>query len=165
MNLKSVRLEIEELCKNLHISNDKFSEVRKDQWRSILDNIEERFLIKTYYTQKGLHWGWNRLKEPTDSVGFVNPTYKHFEYFNQEEYIWFIAEDFNDKMWVYEGESKVIFNKVIPELFLLKEYYLVSKKYKWLYCENHHGIACLSGNEIIDKMKLFVDENIKMIIR
>ncbi len=62
-----------------------------------------------------------------------------------------IPEDFNDKMWVYEGESK--------------EYYLVSKKYKWLYCENQHGIACLSGKEIIDKMKLFVDENIEMIFR
>ncbi|WP_282943019.1 DUF6756 family protein [Paenibacillus sp. RC67] len=87
MNLKSVRLEIDEQCKSLHISNDKFSEVRKDQWRSILDNIEERFLIKTYYTQKGLHWGWNRLKEPTYLVGFVNPTYKYFEYFNQEVHL------------------------------------------------------------------------------
>ncbi|MFC6232565.1 DUF6756 family protein [Paenibacillus allorhizosphaerae] len=42
---------------------------------------------------------------------------------------------------------------------------LASKKYKWLLCENHHGIVCLSGKEIIDKMKRFVDENIEMIIR
>ncbi|WP_371825323.1 DUF6756 family protein [Paenibacillus soyae] len=46
MNLKSVRLEIDELCRDFHITNDKFSEVRKDQWRSILGNIEERFLKK-----------------------------------------------------------------------------------------------------------------------
>ena len=75
MNLKSVRLEIDELCKNLNITSDKFSEVRKDQWESILDNIEAIFLTKAYYTQTGLHWGWNRLKEPTFSVGFVNPTH------------------------------------------------------------------------------------------
>ncbi|WP_394358360.1 DUF6756 family protein [Paenibacillus suaedae] len=71
----------------------------------MLDNIEDHFLTKTHYSQ-GLHWGWNRLKETNYSVGFVGSTYKYFEYFNQDEFIWFIAEDYDDKMWIYEGESK-----------------------------------------------------------
>lgn len=59
-----------------------------------------------------------------------------FEYFDQDETFWFIAEDLHDKMWIYEGESSAIFNQVIPELYLLKDYYLVCKKFKWLFNEN-----------------------------
>lgn len=163
MSTLSVRHEIEELCKTLHIPKDKLFEVKKNQWRSILDKVEDTFLIKTHYSQ-GLHWGWNRLKEPNFAVGFKTPTYKFFDYFKQDENIWFITEDLYDKMWVYEGESNTIFNQVIPELYQLKEYYLVSKKFTWLFCENHHGIICLSGEEIIGRVKTFVKENSELII-
>ncbi|MFC7680785.1 DUF6756 family protein [Paenibacillus sp. GCM10028914] len=162
MNNLSVRFEIEEVCKKHNIPKYRFCEVSKNQWRSILNNIEDAFLIKTHYTQ-GLHLGFNRLKEPNFSFGLVNATYKFFEYFDQDETIWFIAEDLHDKMWIYEGESSVIFNQVIPELYHLRDYYLVSKKYKWLFNENHNGI-CVSGELIIDRMKAFVEDHSQMIV-
>jgi len=164
MNSLSVRFEIEELCKNNQIPRDKFFEVRKDQWKSILTNIEDRFITKTHYSQ-GLHWGWNRLKEPSYAVRLVDPPYKHFDYFIEDDHIWFIVEDIYDKMWIYEGESRLIFDQVIPELYQLKEYYLVSKKYKWIICEDHHGITHFSGKEIIGRIKTFEQENNEEIIQ
>lgn len=162
MSNLSVRFEIEEVCKKLNIPKSRFFEVSKSQWNRILSDIEDTFLMKTHYTH-GLHLGANRLKEPNFSFGLEHPTHKFFEYFDQDETIWFIAEDFRDKMWLYEGESNVIFHQVIPELYLLKDYYLVSKKFKWLFNENHNGLY-VSGELIIDRMKAFVQNNSQMII-
>ncbi|MFC5405769.1 DUF6756 family protein [Cohnella soli] len=164
MNSLSVRLEIEELIKKHQINREKFFEVRKDQWRDILDNIEERFLVKTHYTH-GLHWGWNRLKEPRYSVRFVDSPYKHIKDNIKDEYVYFIVEDVYDKMWVYEGARNTIFNQVIPELYQLNEYFLVSKKYQWLICEDHHEIVHLSGSEIIERMKAYEQKNIEKIFK
>lgn len=92
MDSLSVRLEIEELIKKLQTDREELFEVRKDQWRSIMKIIEERFLVKTHYTH-GLHWGWNRLKEPKYSVRFVEQPYKYIKDIIEDQYIWFIVED------------------------------------------------------------------------
>ncbi|WP_409340264.1 DUF6756 family protein [Paenibacillus sp. MBLB4367] len=33
------------------------------------------------------------------------------------------------------------------------EYYIVSKKYSWMLCENHHGCLFGTGDVIVSKMK------------
>ncbi|WP_205301049.1 DUF6756 family protein [Paenibacillus aceris] len=43
--------------------------------------------------------------------------------------------------------------KVIPELVHLREYYIISKKYEWLLCVNHHDIVFGSGAELVDIME------------
>lgn len=164
MDTLSVRLEIEELIKKQLIVREKFFEVRKDQWRDIINLIEERFLVKKHYTH-GLHWGWNRLKEPNYAVRFVDQPCKHINNIIQDEFIWFLVEDVNDKVWVYEGAKDLIINDVIPELCHLNEYFLVSKKFEWLICEDHHEIIHLHGHELIERMKAFEQKNIEMIYK
>ncbi|OWA33553.1 hypothetical protein B9G55_19520 [Saccharibacillus sp. O16] len=157
MNLLSIRYEIAELCHKNHIKKELFSEVNKLQWERIIRNIEDRFLAKTHYLNN-LHRGWNRLREPYYSSGFLDHPYRYFPEIIKEDRIWFLVEDFDEKIWVYEGQSACIFEQMIPELYQLKEYYLVSKKYEWLVCENHNGILCFSGKEIIDRMKQLEDK-------
>lgn len=127
MDSLSVRAEIEELIKSLKLDRSGLHEVRKDQWRRILSEIEERFLVKTHHTQ-GLHWGWNRLQEPQYSASFVDKDYAKLRDIIQDESIWFIAEDRYDKLWLYEGKTVAIL-QVIPELCHLNEYYLISKSF------------------------------------
>ncbi|GIO39488.1 hypothetical protein J41TS12_43490 [Paenibacillus antibioticophila] len=162
MNSLSVRFEIEEVIKTLELNREGLFEVRKDQWKDILRNVEERFLVKAHYTH-GLHWGWNRLKEPKFTVRFVDRPFKYIKDLIEDENIWFIVEDLYDKMWLYEGTRDTIF-RVIPELCHLNEYFLISKKFQWLLCEDHHEIIHLHGKEIIDRMKTFVEKNTGKII-
>ncbi|MEK4851484.1 DUF6756 family protein [Paenibacillus sp. FSL H7-0756] len=149
MDPLSVRTEIEELIKSLKLDRSRLFEVRKDQWRRILSEIEERFLEKAHHTH-GLHWGWNRLKEPHYSVSFADKDYAKLRDIIQDESIWFIAEDCYDKLWLYEGKTATIL-QVIPECCRLNEYYLISKKVQWLLCEDHHDMLHLSGQPIIER--------------
>ncbi|NUU78803.1 DUF6756 family protein [Paenibacillus xylanilyticus] len=152
LNQISVRYEIDELCKRNNITKEFLSEVNKYQWESILYNIEERFLTKAHYSHN-LHWGWNRFREP-NYASALKP-YKCFTEIIEDEYIWFLAEDVYDKIWIYEGNSKFIFEQVIPELCQLREYYLVSKKYHWIVCEDHHRILHFQGNDVVERMIRF----------
>ena len=44
-----------------------------------------------------------------------------------------------DKFWFYQGRPRAI-NRVLAECYHLDEIYLVSKKYAWLLCLNHHDV-------------------------
>lgn len=149
MGSLSVRAEIEELIKTLKLDRSGLYEVGKNQWKPILREIEERFLVKTHHTQ-GLHWGWNRLQEPRRSARSADKNYAKLREIIQDDYIWFIAEDRYDKLWLYEGRTAAIL-QVIPELCHLNEYYLISKKLQWLLCEDHHDMLHMSGQAIIER--------------
>jgi len=157
MNSLSIRFEIEEAINKFQINRNKLHEVRKDQWEEILESIESRFLVKNHYSH-GLHWGWNKLKEPKLSMRFVDQPYQYIREIIEDDVFWFIVEDLNDKLWVYEGEKDIIF-ELIPELCHLNEYYLVSKKYQWLICEDHHEIVHLHGQEVIQRMITYTQNN------
>ncbi|MFC3845081.1 DUF6756 family protein [Paenibacillus sp. MAH-36] len=47
----------------------------------------------------------------------------------------------------------------------LRDHYLVSKKYDWLLCVNHHDIVFGSGLEVVNNMKKFEQKNSEEIIR
>jgi len=54
------------------------------------------------------------------------------------------------KFWLFEGKVGSIYN-IIEELGLY-EYYLVSKQYKWLLCENHHEVLYAVGEKMPEKL-------------
>lgn len=152
MKVLSVREEIENAIKEIKINRNHFHEVGKTQWESILRCIEEMFLRKNHH-KNNLHWGWVIFKEPTVGLGFLNDDgYRFLDTLIDNDIVWFIAEDHNDKMWVYEGQIKAIIS-IIANCFSF-EYYIVSKKYEWILCENHHGVLIGSGS-IVGKMKEF----------
>nr|WP_010243261.1 DUF6756 family protein [Acetivibrio cellulolyticus] len=163
MDTLSIRGEIEKLIKSLPLSYEDLHEIGKTQWASIKKNIENRFLKINYYTDD-LRWGWEVFKEPQFSVTFTDPAFSYFSNLIEDDVIWFVVEDYKNKMWLYEGTKDAIIRKVIPECLNLKEYYLVSKKYEWILCENHHNVACGSGKRIVEKMNKFIGENPEEII-
>lgn len=52
--------------------------------------------------------------------------------------VWFFVKETRQdpKFWIYEGTIKAI-QKVIEETVAF-EYYIASKKFRWVLCENHH---------------------------
>jgi len=162
MDQLSIRDEIEELNKECK-GHEKLSEVNKYVWKTIIGKIEDKFIHKQHYSE-GMHWGWQRLKEPQYVLSLVVAPERYLQFFVNDELIWFIVEDYQNKMWLYEGYTSFI-RKVIPELVHLREYYIISKKYEWLLCVNHHGIVFGSGAELVAKMKKFEQINPEEVIK
>lgn len=160
MDIVSVRDDIERVIKENIINRDLFFEVPKTKWENILDTVEEKFLDKKHYKQS-LNWGWELLfKEPVFTLRFLNDDgYKYLRDIIQEDRVWFIAEDHNGKMWIYDGRVDIIAT-LIGECYELDEYYIVSKKYEWILCENHHRILIGSGS-ISKNMKAFLGKNLE----
>ncbi|WP_171687640.1 DUF6756 family protein [Paenibacillus planticolens] len=163
MDHLSIRDEIEELIKSKK-SHEFFTEVDKNLWKPVVQKIEESFIQKQHYTNS-LHWGWQRLKDPQYVLRMVDTSNRYLKYFVNDDRVWFIVEDYKDKMWLYEGDTNFIIKNVIPELMHLREYYLISKKYEWLLCINHDDIVFGSGLEVVNKMKKFEQMNSEEIIR
>jgi hypothetical protein len=112
-----------------------------------------------------MHWGWQRLKEPLYLLRLVDAPNRYLKFFVNDEVVWFIVEDYKDKMWLYEGNINFSTKFVIPELRHLREYYLVSKKYEWLLCVDHHDLVHGSGTNVVNNMKNFEQLNPEEIFR
>jgi len=159
----SIRKDIERAIKELQINRDDFQEISKLRWKEILLKVVECFVQKTHYTHD-LHWAWNRLKEPCNILRFDNNNgYRYIEELIDDKYVWFITEDSSGKFWLYEGKPEII-SKVIEESYYIDEYYIVSKKYEWILCEDHHQIIHGSGETIVNKINKFKTNRPELII-
>jgi hypothetical protein len=144
----------------LGLSTDDFEAVGIHAWPSIMQKIERNFVKKESSNTK-FNWWWESFKGHQLSIDFENDNV--FIYLDQivdnEEKVWFVACDSDhdpSKFWLFQGYIKPI-QKIIGELPYF-EYYLVSKKYEWLICENDHGVLIGLGS-IIPKMQQFKIEN------
>jgi hypothetical protein len=150
-----VRTAINSILRQHMIPNEILSEVGIHHWQSIIQKFEQTFIKKTHYTNQ-IFWYWQFLKSEGYSLQFINDNaYKHLhKLIDKNERLFFMVEEKRaiPKFWVYEGNIKGI-QKVIDETFAF-EYYIFSKKFEWLLCENHHGILIGLGEKIIEKMKL-----------
>jgi len=144
---------MEELLQSLN-SYDQLSEVGKNAWRPIIQKIEDTFIEKKHY-KDNLHWGWLRLKEPVHVLSLVKHSESYLMHLVKDERVWFITEDYKDKLWLYEGKPEFIIKNIIPELMQLKEYYIVSKKYEWMICVNHHDTVYGTGEAALTNMDKF----------
>ncbi|MGG2134559.1 DUF6756 family protein [Bacillus sp. S2(2024)] len=150
-----VRTEINSMLKENMIPKELLSEVGIHQWENIIQKFEQAFIKKSHYTNQ-ISWYWLFLKSDGYSVHFIDDdAYKHLhKLVDENERIFFMVEEKSakPKFWVYEGNITMI-QKIIDETFAF-EYYIFSKKFEWLLCENHHGILIGFGDKIIEKMKL-----------
>ncbi len=150
----SARNDIERSIKELRINREEFFEVPKLKWQEILLNITDYFICKKHCTND-LHWAWEKLKEPCIGLRLKNNgVYKYIADIVKEEYVWFIVDDGNGKMWIYEGKPQII-SEIIADAHFIDEYYIVSKKYEWLLCEDHHCIIYGSGEKIVTRINNF----------
>lgn len=106
-------------------------------------------------------WYWEHFK---DGYSIDYPNYDAYRdlarLVDEKEKVWFLAQEKykqKPKFWVYEGLIKPI--QVVLENCTRFEYYIVSKKYSWLLCENHHGFLIGTGEQMIAKMKDFYNDS------
>lgn len=145
------------------ISKACFHKVRGDQWESIYGKITEKFADKTRIWKNGLHWANTNGYSPKSMKELlgcfqVEPTawFYQLPQIIPDHMVYFLLDLGSD--W-HCGEKFWIFESCIPELvqalgllnqtaFLERgyvDYYIVSKKFKWIIGYNHHDIASFVG--------------------
>ena len=138
------------------ISSDNFEAVGIHEWPTVMRKIERAFVVKENSNTK-FNWWWERFKGPQYKISFEKDN--AFEYLDQlideKEKVWFVGCDTDydpSKFWLFQGCVKPI-QKIIGEQAPF-EYYLISKKYKWLLCETDHGVLIGLGSIIPRMMTL-----------
>lgn len=162
-----------EMIKRCNISKDRFHRVRGDQWQGVYQAITEKFADKTRAWKNGLHWANTNGYSPKSmknllgcfSVDNAAWFYRLPEIIPEDGMVYFLIDQGSD--W-HSGEHFYIFEGYVPELvevlallnqsFFLdmgwSDYYIVSKKYKWIIGFNHHDVVSVVGEGLhIDSLK------------
>ncbi len=127
----------------------------RDNWKHIEEKIYSTFCKLTHPT-KSYAWLWTDFKLDTYSVSMLNerPELYLDRLVDEDETIWYIVNETineGEKFWFYEGKIRSI-QTVINETWF-DELYVVSKKYEWLICINHHDYLIATGSSMPDKLK------------
>lgn len=149
------RSHIEDVRKKLSLENNKFQPVNINQWQKVFQTIKAIF-----FTREDLGYQpYSYLKKEHFAI-----TYSEYPDINKlnlifdkdENAYFFIRETINEKSkyWIYEGDVKSII-KVISEMYVY-EYYIVSKKYEWIFINTRYRFLIGCGT-IITKMKAHED--------
>ena len=151
------RGHVAEAVKTLQISQDDFHLISLYKYEEVLVSVLNEF---TTLGKKGLNcgWWWNDFKQPKASVYLDYPPGILEQLIPSDEVVWFIAEDSsyqkkNGFHWVYEGKLKTVV-AVLGEMYGF-EYYIASKKLKWLLGETHHNVLVGTGDYIVDKIESY----------
>lgn len=156
-----------ELIKRCDISKSRFHKVRGTQWESIYRIITEKYADKTKIWKNGLHWANTNGYSPKSMKNFAGcwsvdyAAWFHYlpQIISGDSMVYFLIDKGGD--W-YSGEHFWIFESYIPELvraldllsqtaFLgtgWSDYYIVSKKFRWIIGFNHHDIISCIGEEL-----------------
>jgi hypothetical protein len=100
-------------------------------------------------------WWWEGFSQPSAAAHFDDG--QGFKSIvttvpDPGERIWFIAEEDQMAFYpVYETTPRTA-QKVIGECYGF-EYYMISKDFRWLLCENHHNVMIGIGPEITSQLE------------
>lgn len=139
------------------VSDADFQLVNLHHYRSILLKMIDQF---TTLEPSGLNalWWWNSFKDPKyswpDCLPMCAPVLRQLV--PADETIWFVAEDWgrqkkHGNFWLYESRIGAI-TAILDEAWHF-EFYLVSKKFAWLLCQNHHDVLMAVGEPMVSKLK------------
>lgn len=153
----SLRAEVSQLIASLNLSETDFRALSPyENWQQIEDKIREAFCSLSY--PNSISPLWLNLKLESYVIRNFSKRPKNWLtelVFHQEKAWLLLSETVNEKekLWCYEGKISVIQN--IIENIGFFEIYIVSKKYEWMICINHHDNLIISGKEITDNLKKF----------
>ena len=106
--------------------------------------------LRKFVSSGDRRWWWESFHKPCTSALFKSGDgWRHLPQItpNPDELVWFIAEDSELPYNPVFETSPLIASQIIGECYGF-EYYLVSKDYSWLVCENHHNVVFAVGNEV-----------------
>ena len=145
-----LRADIERVRKELNINNSSFRELNINLWRIIQANIEKHFL---YQRPSNINrsWLWEDLKAETYVIFCKKDPYEKLKLLvDENEIVYFLVNETVNEVTEYryfEGNVESIIS-IIGESSGLDEYYLISKKYDWYLCTNHHNVLIGTGTMI-----------------
>ena len=154
-----------ELLRQTGIPRERFHRVRWDRWEDIYRQITARFADKTRARNNGLHWANTNGYSPWAMERLLgcyqvdgNPWYLRLPEILPEESgrVWLLLDLGGD--W-HSGEHFYLFEGYVAELTVVlrlldqtaflgwgyPDYYLVSKKLRWIIGFNHHDVVSLAG--------------------
>lgn len=146
---ETLRAEVENIIKTLELSADSFKAVSLHKWQSIEAAIGANFL-KTDGSK--VNWWWEHFKNTYYSTqANIQHLPEQLTSIIKDEIVYLVLFD-GFKMWYYEGTRETVI-RVIWECASWSEYYIISKKYKWLLCHHHHD-GLIGVGSIVSVMKL-----------
>lgn len=132
---------------------DRIQLVGPHRYLSVLIAILE---ARTKRGRRGLEdsWWWESLRDPVSvRVSDTNATLRRI--LPCDESVWLLIENFGAPKkrghhWLYRAIARDALNLILELPYC--EYYLVSPRYDWLVCENHHGLLIASGAPIAERL-------------
>lgn len=150
-----LRSEIEKARRTLGLSKQQFRPVPAAECPKIEEAIYKQFCHINHPIVRPL-WLWENFKHETTGVAdFSEPIHILDQLIPVEETCWLMLNETvneKDKFWLYEGQIRPI-RQLLLECAGLDEIYLVSKKYEWLLCINHHDVLYGSGKIMLEKLR------------
>lgn len=149
----------QELRAQLDLAPERFRRVRWDRWRGIYQAICQRFANRTQTWKNGLHWANTNGYSPWAMARLAGcwhtDSQSWFLCLPQllpgEGAVYLVLELGPDRFWLFEGEV----GAMVSVLTLLSgtaflglghlDYYLVSRKFRWIMGYNHHDMVSLAG--------------------
>lgn len=154
---QDIRAELMQLKTQFKLTDDEFRPLSPTENHQA---IEKQF-IQTFCTVKdgkvGDGWLWQYFKQEEFSAYDLpeRPECYLSQLIDENETIWLGATTTyheNTKIWWYEGKILPIL-QVLAESCFFEECYFVSKKFKWLFCINHHDVLTATGEDMPRKLE------------
>lgn len=149
-----LRKEIESIREDFGLTDNQYRPLGLKDWQEIEEKVYQTFCKLTHYKSRPVFL-WEYFKLDTFAVSTEHPYIYLDKLVDDNEAVWFfVTETVNEvvKFWFYEGQVKAI-QTITAEASYIDELYLVSKKYDWLICINHHDTLFASGQTMPDKLR------------
>lgn len=149
----------EEILRQTGIPRERFHRVRWDRWEDIYRQITARFADKTRARNNGLHWANTNGYSPwamdrlagcwhTDCRSWF---FRLPELLPEDQFVYLLLEPAGGWFWLFEGRLEAVIRAlaVLNETAFLglgsPDYYLASRKFRWIIGFNHHDMVSLAG--------------------
>ena len=149
------RDEVEEIIKENNIDRSEFYEVSKYSYLNILRKFYYTFFDydrNVRYAEQqeiNLSYAWLYFRKDLNKSDTICLKYNDFDI----DSIKSLVPEYSDDMkcfcilaegWVYEGKLSAMLN-VIPEVSMMTDYYIISKKFNWVVvnCEDGECLYCV----------------------
>jgi hypothetical protein len=151
------RTQLDQVKTAAGVADAEFALVGLRRYEAVLLEIIERL---TTLKQGGLDelWWWNSFEEPKSYGPSVQPSARQccsssYRGMRQSGSLpkTGVVRKKHGSFWLYEGRIDAI-TAVLDEAWAF-EFYLVSKKFEWLLCYNHHDVLMAVGEPTVTKLR------------
>ncbi|MGI4870269.1 MAG: DUF6756 family protein [Janthinobacterium lividum] len=177
----SLRAEVEQARHRLALPESQFRPLKVNEWHDIEEKVYKTFCGPNSPSKRPV-WLWFDFKLDTHSYfsyKYLLPDFILEKLVDNEEIVWLMLNESgsgagkkiptwylphngppegiwieygSEKFWFYEGRVKAI-QQVLEDSAGIDEIYIISKKYEWLLCINHHDVLYATGGPMPARLR------------